>query len=69
MPFYIRKSIKFDPFRLNFSKSGVGVFAGIKGARIGANARGKKYVHLGHGGIYYRQLYRTTVRAKVLRRL
>jgi Protein of unknown function (DUF4236) len=55
MPFYIRKSIKLGPFRLNFSKSGVGVSTGIKGARIGMNAKGKKYVHLGRGGLYYRQ--------------
>ena len=55
MPFYIRKSIKLGPFRLNFSKSGVGVSTGIKGARIGMNAKGRKYIHLGRGGIYYRQ--------------
>jgi hypothetical protein len=55
MGFYIRKSFKLGPIRFNLSKSGVGVSAGVKGARVGINARGKKYIHLGRGGIYYRQ--------------
>jgi hypothetical protein len=54
MSFYIRKSIKFGPIRLNFSKSGVGVSAGVKGARVATGPRGT-YIHLGGGGIYYRQ--------------
>lgn len=55
MGFYLRKSFKLGPVRFNLSKSGVGISAGIKGARVGVNARGKKYIHLGRGGIYYRQ--------------
>ena len=55
MGFYIRKSLKLGPIRLNFSKSGIGVSAGVTGARFGVNARGQKYVHLGRGGLYYRQ--------------
>jgi hypothetical protein len=55
MGFYIRKSFKFGPIRFNLSKSGLGVSAGVKGARIGIDAKGEKYVHLGRGGIYYRQ--------------
>ena len=55
MGFYIRKSLKLGPIRLNFSKSGVGASTGVKGARIGVNAQGKKYLHLGRGGIYYRE--------------
>jgi len=54
MGFYIRKSIKFGPFRLNFSKSGMGISAGIKGARISKGPRGT-FVHLGSNGVYYRQ--------------
>lgn len=54
MGFYIRKSLKFGPIRLNFSKSGVGLSTGVTGARFGVNARGKKYIHLGRGGLYYR---------------
>ncbi|MBI4524042.1 MAG: DUF4236 domain-containing protein [Deltaproteobacteria bacterium] len=47
MGFYIRKSLKLGPIRLNFSKSGVGLSAGVTGARFAVNARGKKYIHLG----------------------
>lgn len=42
------------PFRLNFSKSGVGLSFGVKGARISVNKRGT-YVNLGANGIYYRK--------------
>jgi hypothetical protein len=54
MSFYIRKSIGLGPFRLNFSKSGIGVSAGVKGARISTGPRGT-YIHLGSKGVYYRQ--------------
>jgi uncharacterized protein DUF4236/DnaJ-like protein len=54
MSFYIRKSVKFGPLRFNFSKSGIGVSAGVKGARIATGPRGT-YIHLGRNGIYYRQ--------------
>lgn len=54
MGFYFRKSVKFGPMRFNFSKSGIGVSAGVKGARISAGPRGT-YVHAGAGGFYYRQ--------------
>jgi hypothetical protein len=55
MAFYIRKSIKLGPIRLNLSKSGLGMSTGVKGARIGITPQGKKYLHLGRGGIYYRE--------------
>lgn len=54
MGFYFRKSVKFGPMRLNFSKSGIGVSAGVKGARISTGTRGT-YVHAGRGGFYYSQ--------------
>ncbi|MBN2640497.1 MAG: DUF4236 domain-containing protein [Victivallales bacterium] len=54
MGFYIRKSVRLGPLRLNLSKSGVGVSAGVKGLRFGTGPRGN-YVHMGRGGIYYRQ--------------
>ncbi|HWP59686.1 MAG TPA: DUF4236 domain-containing protein [Candidatus Acidoferrales bacterium] len=56
MGFYIRKSIKLGPLRVNLSKSGVGFSAGVKGARVGVDARGKRYLHLGRGGFYYREV-------------
>ncbi len=54
MGFYIRKSISLGPFRFNLSKSGIGVSAGIKGLRFGTGPKGN-YVHMGRGGIYFRQ--------------
>lgn len=49
-----RRSAKFGPFRLNFSKSGIGVSAGVKGARISTGPRGS-YANFGISGLYYRQ--------------
>lgn len=40
MGFQFRKSKNFGPIRLNFSKSGVGVSAGVKGFRVSKRARG-----------------------------
>lgn len=54
MGFYIRKGISFGPFRLNLSKSGLGVSVGVKGARVSTGPRGT-YVHMGRHGLYYRQ--------------
>jgi hypothetical protein len=52
--FYLRKSLKAGPFRVNVSKSGIGVSTGIPGIRVGAGPRGT-YVRMGGGGIYYQQ--------------
>jgi len=54
MGFYLRKSFRAGPVRLNLSKSGFGISGGIKGARIGAGPRGR-YIHAGRHGLYYRQ--------------
>jgi hypothetical protein len=53
MGWSFRKSASFGPFRLNFSKSGVGLSFGVRGARISTGKRGT-YVTLGAGGITYR---------------
>lgn len=53
MGFYLRKSVSVGPFRFNFSKSGIGVSAGIKGLRVGTGPRGN-YISVGKGGLYYR---------------
>ena len=44
---------------MNFSKSGIGYSAGIRGARIGRDAKGRKYsqVSIPHTGIYRRDYY------------
>ncbi|MGY6557964.1 MAG: DUF4236 domain-containing protein [Nitritalea sp.] len=55
MGFFLRKSVGVGPLRLNFSKSGIGISGGVKGARLGVNSQGRPYVHAGRHGIYYRQ--------------
>lgn len=54
MGFYIKKSFRAGPVRLNLSKSGLGLSAGVKGFRVGSGPRGN-YVHAGRGGLYYRK--------------
>lgn len=61
MGFYIRKSIRMGPVRLNLSKSGLGVSTGVTGFRVGMNGRGT-YVHMGRGGLYYRKQLSWTAR-------
>ena len=56
MGFYFRKSVNFGPFRLNFSKSGIGVSTGVKGFRVGTGPNGN-YVHMGRNGIYYKKTF------------
>ena len=58
MGFYIRKSVRVGPLRFNLSKSGIGVSTGIPGLRVGTGPRGT-YVHMGRGGLYYRQTLAT----------
>lgn len=54
MGFYIRKSVRVGPLRFNLSTNGIGVSTGIPGVRVGTGPRGT-YVHMGRGGLYYRQ--------------
>lgn len=54
MGFYIRKGFRAGPIRFNLSKGGIGVSAGVKGARIGIGPRGT-YVAGGRGGLYVRE--------------
>lgn len=54
MGFYLRKGFNFGPVRLNLSRSGLGASFGVKGARIGVGPKGS-YIHMGRGGLYYRQ--------------
>jgi hypothetical protein len=55
MGFYLRKAIRLGPIRLNLSKSGVGVSAGVTGLRVGVRPDGRQYVHAGRYGVYYRE--------------
>jgi hypothetical protein len=54
MGFYIKKGIGMGPFRLNISKSGLGVSAGVKGFRISTGPRGTQ-LNAGRGGLYFRK--------------
>ena len=63
MGFYLRKGFNFGPIRLNLSRSGLGASFGVTGARIGVGPRGS-YVHLGRGGLYYRQSLGTFPRSR-----
>lgn len=56
MPFFLRKSVSLGRFlRLNLSKSGVGLSAGVKGLRLGVRADGQPYGFAGRGGLYWRE--------------
>jgi hypothetical protein len=54
MGFYLRKSFRAGPVRINLSKSGLGLSAGIRGLRVGSGPRGS-YIHAGRKGLYYRK--------------
>ena len=54
MGFYLRKSQRIGPFRINLSKSGIGVSTGVKGLRVSQGPRGAM-VHMGRHGLYYRK--------------
>jgi hypothetical protein len=54
MGFFIRKAFKAGPLRFNLSKGGVGVSAGVTGARVGLNRNGA-YLYGGRHGLYYRE--------------
>src|ERR1022692_2294083 len=55
MGYFFRRSARVGPFRLNFSKSGVGGSVGVKGARLTMTPRGTTYVTVGSHGFYYRE--------------
>ena len=54
MATYLRKSFTFGPFRINLSKSGLGISFGVTGFRVGTGPRGP-YVHAGRGGLYFKK--------------
>ena len=59
MSIYLKKAFSFGPFRLNLSKSGIGLSFGVTGLRIGTGAKGP-YIHAGRGGLYFRQSLKDT---------
>ena len=59
MTAYFRKAFTFGPFRLNLSKSGLGLSFGITGLRVGIGPTGP-YLHAGRGGLYFRKSLKDT---------
>jgi TM2 domain-containing membrane protein YozV len=59
MGWSFRRSLKFGPFRLNLSKSGIGYSLGIPGFRMGKSARGSLYrsASIPGTGIYNRTYF------------
>ena len=55
MGWFLRKSFRVGPLRLNLSKRGLGASVGVKGARVGVDAPGKPYAAGGRYGLYFRQ--------------
>jgi len=43
MAWRFRKSIKLGPLRFNLSKSGIGTSVGVRGFRVGTDAKGRSY--------------------------
>jgi hypothetical protein len=43
MGWSFRRSLKLGPLKLNFSKSGVGCSVGVRGFRVGKDAKGRSY--------------------------
>lgn len=56
MGFIYRKSVKAGPFRINLSKSGIGLSAGMPGFRVTQSSRGRRYTtfNIPGSGMSYR---------------
>jgi hypothetical protein len=56
MGFIYRKSVKAGPFRVNLSKSGVGLSTGVPGFRLTQSSRGRRYTtfNIPGSGMSYR---------------
>jgi hypothetical protein len=51
MAFRFSRSLKIAPgIRLNFGKRGIGISAGVRGAHVGVDARGRTYTSAGIPG-------------------
>jgi hypothetical protein len=54
MGFYLRKSFRAGPIRINLSTGGIGASIGVRGARVGVSSRGRAYFAGGAGGVFFR---------------
>ena len=59
MGWRFRRSLKLGPLKLNFSKSGIGYSAGVRGFRVGTDAKGRTYTaaSIPGTGLYNRAYY------------
>jgi len=55
MGWFLRKSFRVGPLRVNLSKRGLGASVGVKGARLGVDSTGKPYAAGGRYGLYFRE--------------
>jgi hypothetical protein len=62
MGWRFRRSLKLGPLKLNFSKSGVGYSVGVRGFRVGKDAKGRSYTaaSIPGTGFYNRQYQSAT---------
>ena len=54
MGWSFRKSINIGPLRINLSRSGIGLSAGLKGARVSVGPKGAQ-IRMGKDGVYYQK--------------
>lgn len=54
MGWYLRKSLRLGPLRINLSKSGIGGSVGVRGLRVGTGPKGP-YLRGGREGLYFKQ--------------
>jgi hypothetical protein len=59
MAWRFRRSLKLGPLKLNFSRSGIGYSAGVRGIRAGTDAKGRTYTaaSIPGTGLYNRAYY------------
>jgi len=59
MTAYLKKAYNIGPFRINLSKSGLGISFGVTGFRVGTGPNGP-YLHAGRGGLYVKKSLKQT---------
>jgi len=57
MGYFLRKAFRAGPIRINLSKGGFGVSAGVTGGRVGITSDGRTYTHVGRYGVYSRHYH------------
>ena len=63
MAWNFRRSIRFGPVRVNLSRSGIGYSIGVRGLRIGRDARRRTYeqISIPKTGIYNRSYGKASI--------